>query len=96
MQCSYFSTTQKETVEGTEDTKSNCSEDECDDQTEISEGQLLNNTAENDNSSESSVMSSFGDESTDPLRTLARKFSNIDFLLKILPLKDDELVMSEM
>ena len=25
-----------------------------------------------------------------------RKFSNIDFFLKILPLKDDELVMSEM
>ena len=30
------------------------------------------------------------------LRTFARKFSNIDFLLKILPLNDDELVMSEM
>ena len=30
------------------------------------------------------------------LRTFARKFSNIDFLLKILPLKDGELVMSEM
>ena len=30
------------------------------------------------------------------LRTFARKFSNIDFCLKILPLKDDELVMSEM
>ena len=29
------------------------------------------------------------------LRTFARKFSNIDFFLKILPLKDDELVMSE-
>ena len=29
------------------------------------------------------------------LRTFARKFSNIDFSLKILPLKDDELVMSE-
>ena len=29
-------------------------------------------------------------------RTFARKFSNIDFFLKILPLKDDELVMSEM
>ena len=28
-------------------------------------------------------------------RTFARKFSNIDFLLKILPLKDDELVMPE-
>ena len=27
------------------------------------------------------------------LRTFARKFSNIDFFLKILPLKDDELVM---
>ena len=30
------------------------------------------------------------------LRTFARKFSTIDFSLKILPLKDDELVMSEM
>ena len=30
------------------------------------------------------------------LRTFARNFSNIDFFLKILPLKDDELVMSEM
>ena len=30
------------------------------------------------------------------LRMFARKFSNIDFFLKILPLKDDELVMSEM
>ena len=30
------------------------------------------------------------------LRTFARKFSNIDFFLKLLPLKDDELVMSEM
>ena len=30
------------------------------------------------------------------LRTFARKFSNIDFFLKISPLKDDELVMSEM
>ena len=30
------------------------------------------------------------------LRTFARKFSNIDFFLKILPLKDDELEMSEM
>ena len=30
------------------------------------------------------------------LRTFARKFSNIDFFLKILPLKNDELVMSEM
>ena len=29
------------------------------------------------------------------LRTFARKFSNSDFFLKILPLKDDELVMSE-
>ena len=29
-------------------------------------------------------------------RTFARKFSNIDFFLQILPLKDDELVMSEM
>ena len=31
-----------------------------------------------------------------PLRTFARKCSNIDFFLRILPLKDDELVMSEM
>ena len=30
-----------------------------------------------------------------PLRKFARKFSNIDFFLQILPLKDDELVMSE-
>ena len=30
------------------------------------------------------------------LRTFARNFSNIDFFMKILPLKDDELVMSEM
>ena len=30
------------------------------------------------------------------LRTFARNFSNIDFFLQILPLKDDELVMSEM
>ena len=30
------------------------------------------------------------------LRTFARNFSNIDFFLKILPSKDDELVMSEM
>ena len=35
--------------------------------------------------------------SFDPgLRKFARKFSNIDFFLRILPLKDDELVMSEM
>ena len=30
------------------------------------------------------------------LRTFARNFFNIDFFLKILPFKDDELVMSEM
>ena len=30
------------------------------------------------------------------LRTFTRKFFNIDFFLKILPLKDNELVMSEM
>ena len=29
------------------------------------------------------------------LRTFARELSNIDFLLRILTLKDDELVMSE-
>ena len=32
----------------------------------------------------------------DKLRTFARNFSNIDFFLKILPLKDHELAMSEM
>ena len=38
-----------------------------------------------------------GSRTTRPhLRTFARKFSNIDFFLRILPLKDDELVMSEM
>ena len=31
-----------------------------------------------------------------PLRTFARKFSNIDFFLRLLPLKVDQLVMSEM
>ena len=30
------------------------------------------------------------------LRTFALKFSDIDFFLQILPLKDDELVVSEM
>ena len=30
------------------------------------------------------------------LRTFARNFCNIDFFLKLLPLKDDELAMSEM
>ena len=30
------------------------------------------------------------------LRTFAPNFSNIDFFLEILPLKDDELVMSEL
>ena len=30
------------------------------------------------------------------LRTFAQKFSNIDFFLRLLPLKVDELVMSEM
>ena len=30
------------------------------------------------------------------LRTFALNFSNIDFFLKILPMKDDELAMSEM
>ena len=40
---------------------------------------------------ESSIISEILD-----LRTFARKCSNIDFFLKILPLKDDELVMSEM
>ena len=32
----------------------------------------------------------------DTLRTFAWKFSNIDFHLNILPLKDEEIVMSEM
>ena len=73
VQSSYFSTTQKETVEGAEGTKSNCSDYERDGQTEISEGQLLNNT-ENDSSAESSVMSSFGDESTDPFSVSVKTF----------------------
>ena len=30
------------------------------------------------------------------LRMFVRNFPNIDFFLKLLPLKDDELVMSEM
>ena len=30
------------------------------------------------------------------LRTFARKFSNVDFFLRLLPLKVDELVMLEM
>ena len=30
------------------------------------------------------------------LRTFARKFSNIDFFLRLLPIKVDELVMSEL
>ena len=30
------------------------------------------------------------------LRTFARNFFNFDFFLKLLPLSDDELVMSEM
>ena len=30
------------------------------------------------------------------LRTFAREFSIIDFFLQILPLKDEELAMSEM
>ena len=33
---------------------------------------------------------------TAELRTFARNFSNIDFLQKILPLKDRVLAMSEM
>ena len=36
------------------------------------------------------------ENATDNLRTFARKISNADFFLQILPLKDDELVMSEM
>ena len=35
-------------------------------------------------------------EESHALRTFAQKFSNIDFVLKILPLKYNELVMSEM
>ena len=34
-------------------------------------------------------------EETGVLRMFAQNFSNIDLLLQILPLKDDELVMSE-
>ena len=36
------------------------------------------------------------DAPSNNLRTFARNFSNIDFFLKILPLKDGELAMSEM
>ena len=46
------------------------------------------------------VVSSCGQGSptgrTSVLRTFARKFSNIDFFLKLLPLKDDELLMTAM
>ena len=42
------------------------------------------------------VFRTFNFRSLRNLRTFARKFSNIDFFLQILPLKDDELVMSEM
>ena len=42
-----------------------------------------------------SSKTTFKEEPPD-LRTFARNFSNIDFFLKILPLKDDELAMSEM
>ena len=35
-------------------------------------------------------------EQQNHLRTFARNFSNIDFFLKILPLKDHELATSEM
>ena len=31
-----------------------------------------------------------------PVKDVRAKFSNIDFFLKFLPSKDDELVMSEM
>ena len=41
-------------------------------------------------------VSSENEWNTDVLRTFARDFSNIDFFLKILLLKDDELAMSEM
>ena len=37
-----------------------------------------------------------GTMSKNYLGAYARKFSNIDFFLKILPLKNDELVISEM
>ena len=75
MQSSYFSTIQKETVERVVDTNSNSSDDEWDDQTEISEGRLLNN-AENDNSPESfkAIKSSFRDESTDPFSVYVKTF----------------------
>ena len=72
VQSSYFAVTQRETV----DTKSNSSDDEydeCDDQTEISEGQQLNNV-ENDNSTPESFQSSFGDESTDPFSVSVKTF----------------------
>ena len=35
-------------------------------------------------------------KSFNPLRMFTQKFSDIDFFLKILPLKENELVMSEM
>ena len=42
-----------------------------------------------------SVLSAYKISLSVYLRTFARNFSNIDFFLKILPLKDDELAMSE-
>ena len=42
------------------------------------------------------VVLTFGHKLRLVLRTFARNFSNIDFFLKILLLKDDELAMSEM
>ena len=43
---------------------------------------------------ESVVQALVADQSV--FKTFARKFSNIDFFLRISPLKDDEFVMSEM
>ena len=40
--------------------------------------------------------SAYGSTPEPALRTFARKFSNIDFFLRLLPLKVDELVMSEL
>ena len=42
------------------------------------------------------ALNRFEKQEEERLRTFARNFSNIDFFLKLLPLKDDELAMSEM
>ena len=42
------------------------------------------------------VLNKKADQDNNLMTTFARKFSNIDFFLNILPLKVDELLMSEM